>query len=561
MPRNHKELGELLIDLGYITRPQLLTALELQGKSGKRLGQILLDERIITPRQLSETLAHQYQIPFIDLSSITVNSELSNLFSPNIARKHNIVPIRVDEEHVYVAMADPLNFIALDEVVTATRKAVVPMLAVPASIESLINQIYGNEFAERAMEEIVTEGDDQKAQAAEEAEIVGGAPVVRLVNSLIEQAVAENASDIHIEPSERDVRIRMRIDGRLQTVLNAPLSISSALSARVKIIGGMDIAEKRIPQDGRYEAFVKGRDIDLRISSLPTLYGEKIVMRVLDRSGNILTKEKIGLSGKNLERFDDLLRNPHGIILITGPTGSGKSSTLYTMHSQLNNEHDNIITLENPVEYTLAGINQVQVNEKAGLTFAAGLRSILRQDPDIIMVGEIRDAETAQIAVRAAITGHLVLSTLHTNSATGAISRLEDMEVETYMISDSLKGVIAQRLVRRICQNCKAEYTPTDEDFRLLGMQRTKDKEKFFKGKGCSVCGNTGYKGRIAVFEILSVDRAVRDLIYEHESVEKISQAARAGGMTSIKEECIRLVREGVTTFDEAIFVSFSQEG
>ena len=386
---------------------------------------------------------------------------------------------------------------------------------------------------------------------------VNNAPVVRFVDSIIQHAIRTRASDIHIEPYEKNIRIRFRIDGELQEIMTSSKRAHSAIVTRIKILGRMDIAEKRLPQDGRVEMHVDNKDVDLRISILPTVYGEKIVIRLLDRSSTILTKSQLGFSEENIKMFDKIIRSPNGIILVTGPTGSGKTTTLYAVLQELNKVSRNIITVEDPVEYRLDGVNQVQVNVKAGLTFANGLRSILRQDPDIIMIGEIRDSETAEIAVRAAITGHLVLSTMHTNDSASTVSRLVDMGIEPYLVSSSVVGVVAQRLVKKICINCKQEYKPTHSERDLLHLA---DGDILSRGAGCSICGNTGYRGRTAIHEVMLVTREIRELIDHRASIDELRTAAAKYGTITLRDSCSRLVRKGITTSDEMLKVTYSLE-
>jgi type IV pilus assembly protein PilB len=414
--KQKKYLGELLVEEGAITREQLEAALAVQRETGQRLGDILKKKKLLTDAQIMRVLEKQLGVPFIDLERLTISPDMASMLPVNIARRHKLVPVRIEGGRLLVAMEDPFSFLAIDDVRMVSRMEIQPLLAKEDAILNAIETLYGNEFAEKAIEDFSRDLslDEIAAEAATDTgNEVGSAPIVRLVNSLIEQAVREGASDIHVEPTESNVRIRFRVDGKLHVELTAPKEAQSALITRIKIMSNMNIAEKRVPQDGRCEMTVAEHSIDLRVSTLPGVYGEKVVLRLLDRSNFLRPKSELGFTEENLVKFDDLLKNPNGIILVTGPTGSGKSTTLYTMLSELNRETENIITIEDPVEYLIGGINQVQVNPKAGLTFATGLRSILRQDPDIIMIGEIRDSETVEIAIRAAITGHLVLSTIH----------------------------------------------------------------------------------------------------------------------------------------------------
>ena len=558
MAGKYVKLGELLVSVGAITPEQLEKALALQKGSGKRLGTILLENRFVTEQQIIEVLQLQLGVEFIDLTSVQIPPEMAQTLSKNLARKHKVVPVRLAGGDLYLAMADPLDFPALEEVRAATQKNVVPMIATSAAIERTIMNLYGNESAARAIEEMRRDvkGDGAAGAAAGQLgeDDAGAAPTIRLVNSVIERAIVENASDIHFEPREAEMVIRLRVDGVLYQALTVPKTIQDAVIARIKVMGGMDIAEHRVPQDGRSNVRIRQTEVDLRISTLPTIFGEKVTIRLLSKSQALLTMNGIGLSGKNYEKFNYLIHNnSSGVILIVGPTGSGKSSTLYTMLGELNSEKVNVVSLEDPVEYHMDGVNQVQINEKQGMTFAGGLRSILRQDPDIIAVGEIRDRETAEIAIRAAITGHLVLSTLHTNNAVSTVDRLLDMGVEPYLLSSALRGVISQRLVRRICPHCRREYMPTEEEEKRLELPASEHgKHPFYRGEGCSECFHTGFKGRIAVFEILVVTAQIERAIHERESQQAFDAAVAQSGFEPMLRNCRELVLNGTTTAEEA---------
>ena len=553
----YKRLGDLLVSVGLINEEQLNYALQLQKETKERLGTVLIDRGIITEKQLIEALQMQLGIEFVDLSKTDIDARMSSQVSKNIARKYGVVPVKVENDKLYLAMKDPMNFMAIEEVKTASRKRVIPMIATSNSIDRAIMNLYGNEGVAKAIEEIRQSGATEQAQTQTVSSVEIGdedtisAPTVRLVNSIIERAVTERVSDIHIEPQEGELVVRMRIDGMLHRILTVPKDLQSSVISRIKIMGGMNIAERRIPLDGRANVRIKSQDVDLRISTLPTIYGEKVVIRLLNKSTDLLNKSGIGLGGPDLEKYMKLISNHSGVILIVGPTGSGNSSTMYTMIGELNQEEVNLVTLEDPVEYNISGVNQVQINEKVGMTFANGLRSILRQDPDIIAVGEIRDGETAEIAMRAAITGHLVLSTIHTNDAISTIDRLKDIGVEPYLIASALNGIISQRLVRCICPNCKTAYAPTEEDLEALGMKDEKN-VTFYRGKGCPYCFDTGYRGRTGVFEILIMNRETRRCIADGSSKEQLIKAAEGPDYVSIRENCRRLVLEGVTTAAEA---------
>ena len=560
-------LGDLLVNAGLISQEQLDTALSRQKESKKRLGQQLIDDEFITEQGLIDALKMQLGIEFVDLSVTPPEPLLAELLPQKIAKKHGVVPVTLQANTLYLAMRDPLNFVALEEVKTATRKRVVPMISTADGIDRAIAGLYGNEGANRAIEDMKREmaAAPQPAAAPEFQSTVvdaGGAaaPTVRLVNSIIERAAAEDASDIHIEPYDKGLRVRMRIDGVLRAIMTVPKDLQSSLLSRLKVMGGMDITERRIPQDGRAAIRVKNRELDLRMSTLPTIYGEKFVIRLLDKDASLLNKENLGMSADDLKKYHYLLSEHNGVVLIVGPTGSGKSSTMYTMIRELNTEQINLVTLEDPVEYNVDGVNQVQINEKVGMTFADGLRSILRQDPDVVAVGEIRDGETAEIAMRAAITGHLVLSTVHTNDALATIDRLLDIGVEGYLISDALNGVISQRLVRRVCPHCKKPYTPSADELSSIDLPAGED-HIFYKGEGCPACFGTGYRGRIGIFEILVLTPRLRAAITRGARRDELQDILQQdGGMTTLAESCRALVLQGTTTVEEARRVTLSAD-
>ena len=549
------------MDARLITRGQLDEALALQKENGRRIGDILKERQWVTEQQITEMLEFQLGIPYIDLNTVSIPAELEQLVPSQVALRHTLVPVRREGNRLFVAMEDPLSIVAVDDVRTVSGLDVQPMLARGPAIVTAMNKLYGSKQATRALEDFVREGTPDAADlgnAADLADGVNAAPIVRLVNSLLEQAANARASDIHIEPGLTEVRVRFRVDGSLIQVLTTPMNAHAAMIARIKIMSNLDIAERRRPQDGRLELSLAGRTIDVRVSTVPTIHGEKAVLRLLDRASFLLPKEELGMTPENLAQFAALLRNPHGILLLCGPTGSGKTTTLYTMLNELNEPTKNIITIEDPVEYMLSGINQVQVNPKAGVDFAAGLRSVLRQDPNIIMVGEIRDEETVEIAIRAAITGHLVLSTIHTNDAASAITRIEDMGIPSFLVAASLAGVIAQRLVRRNCPQCARPYDPDPEVLSLLGLPAGGE---YRRGEGCPACGGTGYRGRQAVFEILPIDRALRDMIHQKASLSQMLDHAKARGMRLLGQECARLASEGAINAEEALRIAYRQDG
>ncbi len=559
MNEEAKRLGNLLLENGLITQEQLEHVLKTQKFTGKKIGEIFIEEGILSENQIIEVLEFQFGIPHMDLNKYFIDPEIPRLISERLARRYTLIPVKKDGERLIVAMADPLNIFAIDDIKIATGLEIVPAIATNQGILDAIDQHYETESAERALAEfkrnyqVENINDIDKKILSE----ISNAPVVKLVNSIIRQAIKMKASDIHIEPFEKIIKIRLRIDGDLQEVMAPAKTTHSAIVTRIKIIGKMDIAEKRLPQDGRVEMNIEGKEIDLRISTLPTIHGEKIVMRLLDRSSFLFTKQQLGFTAQDLEAFNKVIQSPNGIILVTGPTGSGKTTTLYTILGELNRVDKNIITVEDPVEYQMDGINQVQVNVKAGLTFANGLRSILRQDPDIIMIGEIRDSETAQIAVRAAITGHLVLSTLHTNDTASSITRLVDMGIDPYLVSSSVVGITAQRLVKKICENCKIGYTADKLEKKVLQIEDTAE-ITVFRGRGCNFCNNTGYKGRMAIHEILPVTKDIRLLIDRGFGVDKIKEEAEKQNFVSLRENCVQLVKGGITTIEELLRTTYS---
>ncbi|MBQ7614279.1 MAG: type II/IV secretion system protein [Butyrivibrio sp.] len=567
-----KKIGELLIERGFITENELKFGLDMQKQTHAKLGEVFVTNEIISHEELSQTLGAQLGVEYVDLTRITIPEELSGLVRRNIARQNHLVPVRRQQDTLYVAMDDPLNYLALDEVRKATNMKVVPLIATPAAIDRSINTLYGNENANKAIADYKKEvGADEKKQAEGpsfsnfdfviSSNSISGdgdsAPTIRLVNSIIERAVLERASDIHFEPRENEMEVRMRIDGIMRPILNVPKDLTPAAIARIKTMSGMDVAEKRIPQDGRFAVAVLDKSIDMRVSTLPIAWGEKVVCRLLDKSNTDIRKENLGLRPDDVEKYEKLIHYKNGVMLLVGPTGSGKTTTMYAMLNELNTKDVNLVTLEDPIEYNIDGLNQVQINPKVNMTFANGLRAILRQDPDIVSVGEIRDGETAEISMRAALTGKLVLSTIHTNDAVGAVDRLVDIGVEPYLISATLRGVVSQRLVRRICPYCGEEYTPTAEDEEVIGV-KIDPSVKFRRGRGCQQCFETGYSGRIAVFEIMMVNSQIRDLIYKRagRSAIEAELSKPENHFVSLRDAAIKLVYEGVTTIDEVMRIT-----
>ena len=561
MKRKSRRLGDILIEANLITDEQLQYALNIQANTGQKLGEILTEEKIVEEEQLIHVLELQLGTLYVDIKKLSIKPEVPKNIDERLARLHTVIPVSKTGNILTLAMADPLDIFAIDDVRVSTGLEINPVIAIRKDIENAIDSSYENETARQALEEFKQNHELQDLENLDDESLaeINNAPVVRLVSSIVKQAVKLRASDIHIEPFEEYVRVRFRIDGDLQEIMTPAKATHAAIVTRIKIMASMDIVEKRAPQDGRIESGFDLDGVDLRISVLPTVFGEKVVIRLLDRSNFLFSKRELGFTEKNLERFDSIIKNPNGIILVTGPTGSGKSTTLYTVLSELNDMRKNIITVEDPVEYQLEGVNQVNVNVKSGLTFANGMRSILRQDPDIIMIGEIRDAETAQIAIRASITGHLVLSTMHTNDTASTVSRLVDMDVEPYLVSSSVIGVTAQRLVKKICVNCKEKYIATDEEKRILDIDENTDLT-LSRGLGCNVCNKTGYKGRTAVHEIMLVDREVRSLINDGSTIDTIREINMKKGMTTLKQNCVELALEGITTVQEVLKIAYTLE-
>ncbi len=557
--RRKMRLGDVLVNDGAITQEQLMEGLALQKEQKKRLGLTLVDAGFTTEDAIAKALSRQMGYDMVDLRDVVIPEDIQRLISVDILKKYTMLPYEYSSEGmnvIRVAMADPMDMAAMDDINIITNLQVEPVVATPKSILMAIDKYYGQKDVLSKLDEYTKEKEALEEEEDMYSEDVNNSPIVQLVKSMIEQAVRQRASDIHIEPMERQVRIRYRIDGTLYEKQVYSHRILPAIVARIKIIGGMDIAEKRKPQDGRITQIVDRMEYDIRVSVLPTVYGEKIVMRLTSKTALTKEKSQLGFSSEEMKVFDHILSNPHGIILVTGPTGSGKSTTLYTALSELNSEEVNIITVEDPVEANIDGINQVQTNNKANLTFASALRSILRQDPDIIMIGEIRDTETAAIAVQASITGHLVVSTLHTNSSASTITRLADMGIEPYLIADATVGIIAQRLVRRLCPNCKVEYTPDAEEREILNIKED-EPVKIYKPCGCSMCDNTGYKGRIGVYEIMEVTHDLKYIIARGGNADEIKECALKEGMSTLRMSATRYVLNGITSVSEMKKVSF----
>ncbi len=555
-------IGEIFIAKGAITAEQILEALELQKEEGGSIGDILLRLKHLKEGTLLEALSEQWKLPYqTELDINEIDPALTEKIPLSFAKRHQFLPIKRQGKHIICATAKPLNLRALDDFYILLKSRMDLVIVPSEEIMRCIHQVY--ELATDSPEDAISDfsGDNLSVLAEEMAEpedlldTDDEAPMILLVNSIFFKAVQQRASDIHFEPFEREVKVRYRVDGVLYNVLTSPKRLQSALTSRIKIMAGMNIAEKRLPQDGRISLRIGGREIDIRVSDIPTAHGERLVLRILEKSSESLDLSQIGLSGKDLKSMEKLTDLAHGIILVTGPTGSGKTTTLYSALSRINSPDKNILTIEDPIEYQLQGIGQIQVNSKIELTFASGLRSILRQDPDVIMIGEIRDSETATIAIQASLTGHLVFSTLHTNDSAGAVTRLLDMGIEPFLVSSSVVAMIAQRLVRKICQNCRKAYQPSAEEYEKMGLPPD-SKHSFFKGPGCSECLNTGFKGRSGIYEILVLDDEIRNMILSKADSTQIKAMALSKGMSSLREDGARRVIAGLTTTEEVLRVT-----
>ncbi|AXM89615.1 type II secretion system protein GspE [Anoxybacillus ayderensis] len=548
--QERKRLGDLLVEAGLITKEQLEETLK-EKAPGQKLGDALLQRGYITEQQLIEVLEFQLGIPHVSLYRYPIDPKLMNLVPKEFAKRNMLIPLKQDGDRLFVAMADPMDFFAIDDLRLSTGFHIEVAIASKDDILRAINKYYD---IDDSVEEFLNIAPPQEVREQEKL-VEDDSPIVRLVNQILQMAVEQRASDIHIDPHETKVVIRYRIDGILRTERALPKHMQGMLTARIKILANMDITEHRVPQDGRIKMNIDFHPVDLRVSTLPTIYGEKIVMRVLDLGAALNDLNKLGFNKLNLQRFIQLIEQPTGIVLITGPTGSGKSSTLYAALNRLNGEHVNIITIEDPVEYQLEGVNQIQVNPNVGMTFAEGLRSILRQDPNIIMVGEIRDRETAEVAIRASLTGHLVLSTLHTNDALSTVARLIDMGVEPFLVATSLSGVVSQRLVRRVCRDCQEEHEPTKREIDIFARRGLKI-EKVMRGRGCPTCNMTGYKGRIALHELMVMSDEMRKVILNGEPLSKLREIAIKNKMIFLIDDGLLKVKQGLTTTEEVLRVS-----
>ena len=558
--KKSKKLGEILVEQGLITRDQLEQALVEQSKTDHLLGRVLIDLGFVKESDLMAALAGQVGYRFVDLANSTIDGSAAMLNPEAVARRYRAIPIAFDGRKLVVAMADPANLFALDDIRTLTGLEVVPVVATVSDIELTIRK-YAR--MEGSVEQMATEA--AEAQAAENQlfsqeralAAVEEGPIVKMVNLLITQAIADRASDIHIEPSERDVRIRYRVDGVLHEVMRSPKAIHAGLVSRLKVMADINIAERRVPQDGRVGLTVSGKTIDLRLATLPTVFGEKVVIRILDKSSVLLKLEELGFLESAFQTYQRAFTKPYGAILVTGPTGSGKSTTLYATLNIVNKPDKNIITVEDPVEYRLTGISQMQMNARAGLTFASALRSILRADPDIILVGEVRDRETAVIMVEASLTGHLVLSSLHTNDAPSALPRLVEMGVETYLVASAIDCVVAQRLARKLCTRCREVYKPTPTQLAEAGFPEEAwgGIKELFRPVGCASCAKTGFRGRMGLYEVMPVSEEIERLVVDRSSSEDIRRSAQRDGMLSLRSDGLEKVRQGSTSIEEVLRV------
>jgi type IV pilus assembly protein PilB len=557
--KSARQLHELLLARKLITEDQLQEARRIAAEKNHALGRVLIEQGLVTEGSLFSILAELLNLSFVDLSDHKIDQSAVSLVPEAVSRRHNLIPIAFDGSRLVVAMADPANVVAIDDIRAMTKRDVRQVVATKADVLNAINRYYRLDSAAETLVEEATAERDKEHDLEAELQSAGAddAPIIKLVNLLITQAVNDRASDIHIEPEANGVRVRYRIDGVLHEVMNPPKAVQAGIASRLKIMADINIAERRKPQDGRIGLTVQGKQIDIRVATLPTVFGEKIVMRILDKSSVLLHLGDLGFSAHNYQRFQESYRKPYGEILVTGPTGSGKSTTLYATLNILNRPEVNIITVEDPVEYRLAGINQIQTNPKAGLTFASALRSILRSDPDIVLIGEIRDQETAQISTEAALTGHLVLSTLHTNDAPSAMTRLVEMGIEPYLAGSALDCVLAQRLARKLCARCKEPYMPTEKELTTAQVRfdAAEDLPKLYRAAGCTACGNTGYKGRLALHEVMPVTEEIERLTVENASSDTIKKVAIDQGMRTLREDGMEKVLLGNTSIEEVLRV------
>ncbi len=554
MPPRGDHFGLMLLDEGLVTRHDLERAQERQVETGETLSRVLVDEEIVGEEDLVKVLARHVGVEFINLAEVAIDPSAAALIPEALSRRHSVIPIGFDGERLVIALADPGNVLVVDDIRAITGLSVVIKVGTRSDIEDAIRRVNRLEDSVTDFSELIG-GDEEDDDISQIEAAVEEAPIVKLVNTLVSRAVNERASDIHIEPAERDLRVRFRIDGVLHEVMTTPKSVTGAVVSRLKIMAELDIAERRVPQDGRVSLQVRGRQIDLRVATLPTIYGEKVVLRILDKDDAILALPDLGFLPESLARFEESYTKPYGAILVTGPTGSGKTTTLYSTLNIVNREDRNIITVEDPVEYRLPGIIQVQVNRKAGLVFANALKAILRSDPDVVLIGEVRDGETARTAIEAALTGHLVLTTLHTNDAASSIGRLIDMGVEAYLVSSALDSIVAQRLARRICDRCRQPREATPEMLVKMGMDADEGPVTVYDAVGCKACSDTGYRGRVSVNEVLLVSEEIQRMAVERRPSDEIKKVAVEQGMLTLRRDGMEKVRLGMTTLEEVLRV------
>ncbi|MHB9024263.1 MAG: GspE/PulE family protein [Armatimonadota bacterium] len=573
MPKEqHRSIGQIIKELTSLTEEDIERALLVQKGTHEPLAQLMVKMGLITERDQARALGRQWGVPYIEIDPEKLEEEVLELVPKHLLQRCRAVPVSRKGNRLTVAMINPLDIFSVDQLRLVTGLEIDPVITIEEDLNNIISNVLSSgdrmdETIQRVVNEVGSDNELKFTEAKRDddisidqlRELVDDAPIIQLVNMIIQQALTEKASDIHIQPEINKVRVRYRIDGMLQDNTTVPKQVQAALVSRIKVMADMDIAEKRAPQDGRISVRMNNRDFDIRVSTLPGIQGEKVVMRVLDKSGISLTLSKLGIPTTMLDEYDRLINRSYGIIFVTGPTGSGKTTTLYATLNQINNPSQNILTVEDPVEYQLAGLTQCAVNTRAGMTYPAVLRTMLRQDPDIILVGETRDPETALIAVEAALTGHLVFSTLHTNDAPGAVARLTEMGIEPFLTASSVIGVLAQRLVRSICPRCKEAYTPPLEAFRRLNFPVEMEQITFYRGAGCSACRQTGYKGRIGVYEMMAVDNDIRELILKKSPTHVIRQTALDSGMISLKQDSIEKILQGVTTMEEALRVIYAE--
>jgi type IV pilus assembly protein PilB len=548
-----KQLGQILLEHGLLTEEQLDHALEEYRTAPKSLGRVLIDLGYIREQDLVRSLAEQVGLEFVDLSDYRIDAGIATMIPEPICRRYRALAIGERDGKLLVAMSDPANVYALDDIRTITGREVQPVVATATDVEQAIAKFSGMGDQVEALASEAVEALDHDAELRDVEAAIEEAPIVKLVQAIMTQAVADRASDVHIEPGEKDVRVRFRVDGVLHEVMHSPKSIQAGLISRLKVMADLNIAEKRVPQDGRVSMRVNTKQLDLRLATLPTVYGEKIVIRILDKSNALLQLSELGFLDRSFKRYEEAFRKPYGAILVTGPTGSGKSTSLYATLNIVNNVDKHIITVEDPVEYRLPGVNQIQVNPKAGLTFASALRSILRADPDIILIGEIRDRETAMIAVESALTGHLVLSSLHTNDAPSAITRLIEMEVETFLVASAVDCVVAQRLARKLCERCSESYEPEAKELLEAGLDESRLSEpgEYRRPGGCPACSNTGYRGRVGLYEVMLMSEEIERMTVERASSEAIRAVAIQQGMLTLRDDGLEKARMGLTSIEE----------